>query len=64
MTSTRLAAAAIVGVLLAGTTPGCSTSSARQEEIRQAWAERDAERDRECRRVNGFLVNGSCLPRP
>lgn len=64
MTSARLATAAIVGALLVGSAPGCFTSPARQEAIRQAWAERDAERDRECRRVNGFLVAGSCLPRP
>jgi hypothetical protein len=64
MTSGGLAAAVVVGVLLAGTTPGCSTSPARQDAIRQAWAERDAERERECRRVGGFPVAGSCLPRP
>ncbi len=64
MTSARVAAVALVGMLLAGTTPGCSTSPAQQEAIRQAWAERDAERERECRRVNGFIVAGSCLPRP
>ena len=64
VTSRGFATAAVVGVLLAATTPGCATSPARQEAIREAWAERDAERDRECRRVNGFLVAGSCLPRP
>lgn len=64
MTSGGLGAAVIVGVILTGTAPGCSTSAAQQDAIRQAWAERDAERDRECRRVNGFLVAGSCLPRP
>jgi hypothetical protein len=64
VTSGRLAVAAVVGVLLGTIAPGCSTSPAQQDAIRQAWAERDAERDRECRRVNGFLVAGSCLPRP
>ncbi|HZP36946.1 MAG TPA: hypothetical protein VFE48_10730 [Methylomirabilota bacterium] len=62
--SARLAATAIVGMLLVGITSGCTTSLAGPPEIRQAWAERDAERDRECRRGNGVLVAGSCLPCP
>lgn len=63
-TSARVAATAIAGMLLVGTTAGCTTSPAGPHAIRQAWAERDAERDRECRRANGVLVAGSCLPCP
>ena len=54
----------LVVLLLAGILPGCSISPDQQEAIRQAWAERDAERARECERVRGFIVAGSCLPRP
>jgi hypothetical protein len=54
----------LVGLLLASSLQGCSTSPAQQEAIREAWAERDAERARECSRVRGFLIAGSCLPRP
>jgi hypothetical protein len=56
--------AILAGILWAGILPGCSISSAEQDAIRQAWADRDAERGRECARVGGFLVAGSCLPRP
>ncbi len=54
----------LVGLLLCGIVHGCSISPDEQEAIRQAWADRDAERARECDRVRGFLVAGSCLPRP
>jgi hypothetical protein len=56
--------AILAGIFVAGILPGCSTSSAEQDTIRQAWADRDAERARECRQVGGFLIAGSCLPRP
>jgi len=43
----------LVGLLVAGILQGCSISPARQEEIRKAWEERDAEwaaeRARVCR---------------
>jgi hypothetical protein len=53
----------LVSLPLVGVLQGCSTSSVQQEAITQAWADRDAERAAECRRVGGFLVAGSCLPR-
>jgi hypothetical protein len=50
----------LVGLLLAGILPGCSISPARQEEIRKAWEERDAERARECYRQGRGFVAGGC----
>ena len=41
----------LVGLLVAGILHGCSISPARQEEIRKAWEERDAERAAERARV-------------
>ena len=49
-------------LLVAGILHGCSISPARQEEIRKAWEERDAERAaeraRECR-LAGHCASGS-----
>lgn len=50
----------LVGVLSVGALQGCSVSPARQEEIRQAWEARDAERAQECRRAGRGYVNGGC----
>ena len=50
----------LVGLLLFGILPGCSISPARQEAIRQAWEERDAERARECYRVGRAFAGGGC----
>jgi len=52
----------VVGLLLAGILQGCSISPARQEEIRKAWEERDAERAAERARVchlAGHCASGS-----
>ena len=52
----------LVGLLVAGILQGCSISPARQEEIRKAWEERDAERAAERARVcrlAGHCASGS-----
>jgi hypothetical protein len=40
--------------------PGCATSPTDQEAARRAWAERDAERARECRAAGRAFVAGGC----
>ena len=50
----------LIGVLSVCALQGCSISPARQEAIRQAWEERDAERALECRRQGRGYVNGGC----
>lgn len=50
----------LVLLLVAGILPACSISPARQEAIRQAWEERDAERARECQRAGRAFVAGGC----
>ena len=47
----------LIGVVLAG----CATSPAEQEAARQAWAARDAERERECQRALGWWKAGACI---
>ena len=49
----------VVGILVGGTL-GCTISPADQENIRRVWAERDAERARECERARGYWVAGAC----
>ena len=48
----------MVGLLVAGILHGCSISPARQEEIRKAWEERDAERAAE--RARECQLAGHC----
>ena len=48
----------LVGLLVAGILDGCSISPARQEEIRKAWEERDAERAAE--RARECQLAGHC----
>lgn len=50
----------LVGLLVAGILPGCSISPAQQDAIRRAWEERDAERARECERMERGFVAGGC----
>ena len=50
-----------LGLLLAIALPGCATSPAEQEAARQAWAARDAERERECQRALGWWKAGACV---
>jgi hypothetical protein len=58
----RSAVAILVGILLGGGLLGCAVSPAEQEATRRAWAERDAERERECRRAGqGRWVAGGCV---
>jgi len=57
----RLLRGGLIGLLLAGTLPGCATSPAEQDAIRRAWEERDAERAAECRRAGGGFVAGGCV---
>jgi len=62
-TRMRQSALAILGgILLGGGLLGCAVSPAEQEATRRAWAERDAERERECRRAGqGRWVAGGCV---
>lgn len=54
--------AILAGTLLGGGLLGCSLSRAEQESTRRAWAERDAERERECLRTGkGRWVAGGCI---
>ena len=56
------ALAILVGILLGGSLLGCAVSPAEQEATRRAWAERDAERERECLRAGqGRWVAGGCV---
>jgi hypothetical protein len=59
---TRLLASAILLILLVGGgVAGCQVSPARQEAISRAWAERDAERARECRQRREAFIAGACV---
>jgi hypothetical protein len=56
------ALAILVGILLGGSLLGCAVSPAEQAATRRAWAERDAERERECLRAGqGRWVAGGCV---
>jgi hypothetical protein len=60
--TSHLALAILVGILLGGGLLGCAVSPAEQEATRRAWAERDAERERECLRAGqGRWVAGGCV---
>lgn len=51
----------MVLMLLACGLQGCSVSRAEQDEVRKAWAARDAERERECQRAMGSWKDGACI---
>jgi hypothetical protein len=51
----------LAAALLGGALLGCAISPAQQEATRQAWAERDAERARECAQRNGRWIAGGCV---
>ena len=53
----------LVAVLAGGLSPGCGTSPASREAIVQAWAERDAERARECAQKGGRWATAGCIYR-
>jgi hypothetical protein len=50
----------LIGLLTAGALQACSISPAEQDAIRRAWADRDAERARECHRAGRGFVAGAC----
>ncbi len=51
----------LLGAVLVGVLPGCATTPEEQEAIRKAWAEREAERARECRRNGVGYAAGGCV---
>jgi hypothetical protein len=55
-----VACEAMVALLLAGTLPGCSISPERQEALRRAWAEGEAEQAQDCQRHGFRYTAGVC----
>jgi hypothetical protein len=55
-----LGCAVMVALLAAGILSGCSVSPERQEALRRAWAEGEAERAQECRRHGFPYTAGVC----
>jgi hypothetical protein len=52
----------LLGTTLAGGIAlGCSVTPAQREAITGAWAERDAERARECEQRRGKWIAGGCV---
>lgn len=51
----------LTGILAAGTAFGCAITPAEREAAVRAWAERDAERARECAQARGRWVAGGCV---
>jgi len=47
--------------MMAGTLLGCAISPAERDATVRAWAERDAERARECAQARGAWVAGGCI---
>jgi hypothetical protein len=59
---TRLGLSVVLGaVLVTGALSGCATTPEEQEAIRRVWAEREAERARECRRNGVGFAAGGCV---
>jgi hypothetical protein len=56
----RIALALVLALAAGAGLPGCATSPADTETARRAWAERDAERARECRAAGRSFVAGGC----
>ncbi|HEV8438420.1 MAG TPA: hypothetical protein VGT40_10030 [Methylomirabilota bacterium] len=52
---------AILLVVLAGVLWGCAISPEQREETIRVWAERDAERARECVQRGGGWVAAGCI---
>ena len=59
--SSRVRLVILAGILAGGTVLGCAITPAEREATTRAWAERDAERARECERNRGRWVAGACL---
>jgi len=57
----RLRNEILSGIVIGCLVVGCATSPADQAAATKAWAERDAERQRECATRNGKWVAGACL---
>jgi len=58
----QLAVGILLGILLGESLLGCALSPAEQAATRRAWADRDAERERECRQAGqGRWVAGGCI---
>jgi hypothetical protein len=57
----QLGRGTLLSVLLGGGLLGCALSPAEQEATRRAWAERDAERARECQQKRGAFIAGGCV---
>jgi hypothetical protein len=53
--------AAVGLVVLLAASAGCATGLGDGEAARRAWAERDAERQRECRQARGGWIAGGCV---
>ena len=51
----------LVGMLVGGTLLGCAMSPEERDATVRAWAERDAERRRECVQRGGRWVAGGCV---
>lgn len=51
----------LVAMLLSASLCGCAVSPAQQQEIRDTWAARNAERAAECRRKNVGFAAGGCV---
>ena len=56
----QLSVAMLAGVLLAMATFGCAMSPEQRAATERAWAERDAEKARECA-GRGTFVAGACI---
>jgi hypothetical protein len=55
----RVGLAIVLALAVAGA-GGCATSPSEQDATRRAWAERDAERARECQAAGRSFVAGGC----
>jgi hypothetical protein len=53
--------AALVGAFAAGAILGCAVSPEQREATERAWAERDADRARECGQKGGRWLAGGCV---
>jgi len=56
-----IARAVVLAGLGASALAGCGITPAQEQAIRDAWAERDAERARECQQARGRFVAGGCV---
>ena len=57
----RLCWGVLLAIVVLSAFGGCSVSPAERQEIQKAWAERDAERAKECRRNGVGFAAGGCI---